>query len=131
MMEYLGAVQKNTVWSWCAVNDGEKKVYFSLWVDSGAKRDGKNISYIVQEPDWGADEDTHSLSAARKDQDEKLGLVFDKGYEPWGYCIVAKDRHARPREIEETRTCFVYLLRLERLPDGTILAHPISRLNLR
>jgi hypothetical protein len=130
MMEYLGAKQRNTVWSWCAVNEEERKVYFSLWVDTAAKRDGKNVSYVVQEPDWGIDESKQTVSAARKDHDEKLSLVFEHGYEPWGYCIVARDRHARPREIEETRTGFVWSLRLERLPDGVILAHPVTRLNL-
>jgi hypothetical protein len=28
LMDYLGAKQRNVVWSWCAVNDEEKKVYF-------------------------------------------------------------------------------------------------------
>jgi hypothetical protein len=29
-MDYLGAKQKNFVWSWCGVNDEERKVYFSV-----------------------------------------------------------------------------------------------------
>lgn len=27
MMDYLGAKQRNVMWSWCAVNDDERKVY--------------------------------------------------------------------------------------------------------
>jgi hypothetical protein len=27
LMSYFGAKQRNTVWSWCAVNEEERKVY--------------------------------------------------------------------------------------------------------
>ena len=33
LMAYFGAVQLNTVWSWCAVNESEKAVYLSVWTD--------------------------------------------------------------------------------------------------
>ena len=114
LMDYLGAKQRNTVWSWCAVNDEEKKVYFSVWVDTHKKRDGVHSSYVIQEPHWGIDEETGSASAARKDHDEKLALVFDKGYEAYGYFIEAKDRHAQPRQIESTHTGFIFSFRLEK-----------------
>jgi len=39
LMDYLGAVQSNRVWSWCAVNEGEKRVNFSIWTDKSAERD--------------------------------------------------------------------------------------------
>jgi hypothetical protein len=55
-MEYLGAKQRNVVWSWCAVNDEERKVYLSVWLDTAKKRDGQRLSYIIQEPDWGVEE---------------------------------------------------------------------------
>src|SRR4051812_23093695 len=45
LMEYLGAKQLNTVWSWCAVNDEERKVYLSIWTDTKEKRDGVRLSY--------------------------------------------------------------------------------------
>jgi hypothetical protein len=31
-MQHLGAKQRNVVWSWCAVNDEERKVYLSVWL---------------------------------------------------------------------------------------------------
>lgn len=34
LMNRLGAEQLNNVWSWCAVNEAEKKVYFSIWTDN-------------------------------------------------------------------------------------------------
>lgn len=37
LMSYLGAEQRNTVWSWCAVNEEEKKVYLSVWQDTRKK----------------------------------------------------------------------------------------------
>lgn len=131
LMDYLGAKQKNVVWSWCGVNDEKRKVYFSVWDDMGKKRDGSRLSYIIQEPHWGVDEATGSLSPARRDHDEKLSLVFDAGYEAYGYIIVAKDRHAEPRQIEETRTSFIFSFDLERQPDGTILGYPKTRIEIR
>jgi endo-1,4-beta-mannosidase len=130
-MEYLGAKQKNTVWSWCGVNEEERKVYLSVWLDTAKRRNGNRLSYVIQEADWGVDDTTGSISAARKDHDEKLALVFEKGYEPFGYFIEAKDRNARPRQIEETKTGFIFSLELERFPDGTILAYPKDRIEIR
>ena len=131
LMEHLGAKQKNTVWSWCAINEEERKVYFSVWVDTRAKRDGKRDSYIVQGPDWGVDDNTGSMSAARKDHDEKLSLIFDEGYEAYGYFIEAKDEKAHPREIGHTRTSFIFLLELERQKDGSVLGYPKKRVEIR
>jgi hypothetical protein len=129
MMKRLGAAQLNTVWSWCAVNDSEKKVYFSLWTDQKVKQDGKS-SYVVQESNWGVDEASGSRSAARNDQDAKLALVFDQGYEPFGYFIQAKDPLARPREIAATLTSFVMHLNLSRLEDGSIVGTLLKRIEL-
>jgi hypothetical protein len=130
-MDYLGAKQRNVVWAWCAVNDEEKKVYFSLWSDMRAKRDGVNVSYVVQKPHWGVDNERRSKSAARKDHDEKLALVFDHGYEAYGYLVEPKDRHATTREIESTNTTFIFQLRLEKQADGTILGYPTARIEIR
>ena len=130
-MEYLGAKQKNVVWSWCAINDEERKVYLSVWLDTAEKRNGARLSYVIQEPDWGVDEASGALSPARKDHDEKLALVFEHGYEPYGYFIEAKDRSARPRQIGDTKTGFVFLLELERLPNGTILGYLKRRIEVR
>ena len=129
LMSYLGATQRNVVWSWCAVNDAERKVYLSVWLDTAKKRDGERLSYIIQEPNWGVESDG-SLAAARKDHDEKLDLIFDHGYEPYGYFIEAKDRNARPRQIEETKTSFIFSLELERQTDGTILGFLKERINI-
>lgn len=131
LMEYLGAKQKNTVWSWCAVNEEERKVYLSVWLDTAKKRDANRLSYVIQEPDWGLDEATGSVSAARKDHDEKLALIFSEGFEPFGYFIEAKDRNARPRQIEDTKTGFIFSLELEKLPDGTVLGYLKHRIEIR
>jgi hypothetical protein len=129
MMDYLGATQRNVVWSWCAVNHEERKVYLSLWSDTHQKHADGRVSYIVQEPDWGMEKGF--ASPARVDHDEKLALVFDQGYEAYGYVIVPKDPGQHPRQIAETRTGFVFALSLERLDDGTVLGYPTSRINLR
>lgn len=131
LMESLGAKQRNTVWSWCAVNDEERKVYFSVWLHTHAKRDGVRPSYIIQEPCWGIDAQTGTRAAARNDHDEKLALVFEQGYQAFGYFIKAKDTQAEPKEIEETLTSFVFSFELEKQSDGTILGYPKTRINLR
>lgn len=128
-MKYLGATQKNTVWAWCGVNDEERKVYFSIWTHHGIKRGEGRQSYILQEPHWGMK--TGNPSAARKDQDEKFALVFDQGYEPFGYFNEAKDKDARPVEIEYTKTSFIVGLELERLPEGIIVGHITKRIDIR
>ena len=131
LMSYLGAEQRNTVWSWCAVNEEEKKVYLSVWQDTRKKREGDDkASYLIQEPWWGVKEETGSRSAARNDHDEKLFKIFDEGYEPYGYFVVAKDVNADPREIEKTKTSFIFSLDLKRLPDGTIICYPIDRIEI-
>src|SRR4051794_28981392 len=106
LMTRLGAVQANVVWSWCAVNQEERKVYFSIWTHSVAIHNGFK-GYIIQESDWGIKGEGGKKSAARKDQDAKFALVFEQGYEPYGYFIVAKDRTVIPHQIEETRSSFV------------------------
>jgi len=130
MMSYLGAEQRNTVWSWCAVDDDEKKVYFSLWADT-RRKDGDETSYLVQEPHWGINEETGRPSAARNDHDEKLRLAFEEGYETFGYVVVAKDPGASPRQIEETRTGFIFEIELLRQHDGSIRGAVRKRINLR
>jgi hypothetical protein len=132
LMEYLGAEQRNVVWSWCAVNESEQKVYLSIWTDTRKKRgDDEAPSYIIQEPDWGVNSSTQSRSAARKDHDEKLSKIFDQNYEAFGYFVVAKNTTSSPREIEETRTSFIFNLKLKKLPDGTILGYPLNRIEIR
>lgn len=130
LMDRLGAVQLNTVWSWCGVNASERKVYFSIWTDNIYTHNGEK-GYIIQEPDWGVSDETGNKSAARNDQDAKFALVFDQGYEPYGYFIVAKDRTAHPREIADTRTSFVVRLQLETLQDGSIVGIPRDRVEVR
>jgi hypothetical protein len=130
-MDHLGAKQKNTVWSWCAVNYDEKKVYFSVWVDKRGKHDGVRTSYVIQEPHWGIDGETGAISPARKDHDEKLALVFENSYEAYGYFIEARNPNASPREIESIQTSFIFLFKLERQPDGTVLGYPVTRIEIR
>jgi hypothetical protein len=130
-MKYLGATQRNEVWAWCGVNHEERKVYLSVWTDKSVERDGKRRTYVLQEPHWGKDAETGKFKPARTDQDEKLKLVFDQGYEAFGYFIEAKDKNAIPREIEETKTGFIFSLRLERLADGVVLGHLGQRIEIR
>jgi hypothetical protein len=131
LMAYLGATQRNAVWSWCAVDEENKKVYLSVWTDTSKKRDGKRVSYLIQEPYWGIDENTSARSPARNDHDEKLSMIFDEGYEAYGYFIEAKDTTADPREIESTKTSFIFELELERLDDGSIIGYPLRRIEIR
>lgn len=131
LMEYFGADQRNTVWSWCAVNQDEKKVFLSVWTDSRQTLpEETKPCYILQEPNWGIDR-SGSRSAARNDHDEKLALVFDEGYEAYGYFIEPKDKTAIPREIAYTKTSFVFRLELKRLDDGRIIGYPLERIDVR
>lgn len=129
LMERLGAVQLNTVWSWCAVNEEKRRVYFSIWTDNLLKGAAPR-TYKIQAPDWGISE-SGSKSAARNDQDAKLAMVFDKGYEAWGYFIEAKDPTAHPREIASTATSFVVRLALSKFADGTVAGQMLERVEVR
>ena len=71
------------------------------------------------------------ISAILKDQDEKLALIFNEGYEAYGYFIEAKDSKANPREIESTSTSFIFSFELERQQDGSILGYPKARIEIR
>ena len=129
LMKYLGAVQKNTVWAWCGVNHEERKVYFSIWTHHSVKHSEGRSTYILQEPHWGMK--TGNASAARKDQDEKFRLVFELGYESFGYFNEAKDKNAQPAEIEHTKTSFIVGLEIERLSNGAIIGHITQRIDIR
>ena len=132
LMEYFGAEQKNTVWSWCGVNEKEKSVYFSIWTDLYNKHGDRGKKYYtIQEPDWGVNEETGSFSPARNDHDINLDKVFNQGYKSFGYFIDAKNKHVVPREIETTKTSFVFSLELERLTGGTIIAYPLQRIEVK
>lgn len=128
-MDRVGAVQLNTVWSWCAVNEQKRQVYFSIWTDNLLK-DAPPRTYKIQEPDWGISKQGRK-SAARNDQDSKLELVFKQGYEAWGYFIEAKDPTAHPREIENTATSFVVRLALSERADGVIAGQILERVEIR
>lgn len=130
LMDRLGAVQLNNVWSWCAVNEVEKKVYFSIWTDNAHTHNGQK-GYLIQRAAGDPDGEVTTRSAARDDRNAKFALVFEQGYEAYGYFIVAKDRFAQPREILETRTSFVMKLRLEHLADGSVWAVALERLEIR
>lgn len=128
MMRKLNAKQMNPQWALCAVNEAEKKVYLSVWVDLVG--DYKGVSrYLLQEPNWGAEEDG-TFSKQRMDQNEKMRLIFEDGYDAFGYFVEAVDPDAQPREIKETRTSFVMRLELSKDDDGSIYAVPVERITL-
>ena len=132
LMEYFGAKQRNTVWSWCAVNEDERKVYLSVWTDfNGDHANNGRKSYIIQEPHWGLDGGRTSPSAARNDHDEKLSKIFEDGYEAFGYFIDAKNPNVARREIEKTRTSFIFSLELDKLSDGRIIGYPLDRIEVK
>lgn len=132
LMSYFGAKQKNTVWSWCGVNEEEKSVYLSIWTDfKNLYGDKSRVYYTIQEPDWGVNEETGSFSAARNDHDHNLEKVFNKGYKAYGYFIEARNKKVVPREIEVTKTSFIFSLELERLEDGTVIGYPLKRIEVK
>ena len=128
MMRHLGAKQANAVGSRCAVNEDDKKVYFSVWADMVEHHKGEN-RFMIQEAAWGVDE-AGKKSPARTDHDKKLQLVFEEGYEAFGYFVVAVDPNAEPRQIETTRTSFVMRLELEKLDDGSVVSPLVERIEI-
>lgn len=131
LMEYFGAEQKNTVWSWCAVNEEERKVYLSVWTDHRQTLEGDSRpSYVLQKPNWGLKEGI-TKSAARNDHDEKFAKIFDEGYEAFGYFVEARDKNKIPREIESTKTSFIFRLELKRQDDGSIIGYLLDRIEVR
>ena len=130
LMTRLGAKQLNDRWSWCAVNESTRSVYFSIWTDHVVK-DTSGTRYILQEPHWGLNDATGSSKAARHDQDRRFELVFDQGYAAFGYFLVAKNTNAVPRQIAETRTGFVMRMTLSKDQRGVIFGTPIERIEVR
>ncbi|MCP3669453.1 MAG: hypothetical protein GY814_03250 [Gammaproteobacteria bacterium] len=132
LMGYFGAKQKNIVWSWCAVNEDEKTIYFSVWTDYRNKFGKRERDYyVIQEPHWGVNNETGSFSAARNDHDEKFEKALNGGYRTFGYFVEAKDKNVVPREIANTKTSFVFSLKIERLDDGSIIGYPLNRIEVR
>lgn len=132
LMDYFGAVQKNHIWSWCGINEDNKAIYFSVWTDfkNGLGKRDRDY-YIIQEPHWGVNVETGSLSAARNDHDEKLSKSFNEGYSSFGYFVEAKNTSVVPREIANTKTSFIFSLELERLDDGSVIGYPIKRFEIK
>lgn len=132
LMEYFGATQKNIMWSWCAVNEEEKSVYLSVWTDyKGDFENNNSQCYIIQEPDWGVNPESGSKSAARNDHDEKLSKIFNENYAAFGYFVEAKDKNATVREIEHTKTSFIFELNIKKLSDGTVIGYPTKRIEVK
>lgn len=130
LMSRLGAIPQSPTWSSCAVNESERKVYFGVWSDLG-RLTNIGREFLLQEPDPDIEAQAASLQAARKDQDEKLELVFKDGYVAYAYFNVARDPVAKPREIGQTRTSFVMRLALSRRPDGSVVGSPVERVEIR
>ena len=77
--------------------------------------------YTSQGPDWGIEEGRKG--ASRKDRDEKLALVFEGGYEAWGYLIEGVHGHRvrdQVAKIEATVTNRIFQLQLAVQPDKSI-----------
>lgn len=131
LLDYFGAKQKNAMWSWCGINEEEKSVYLSVWTDYKNNHGEKSKDYYtIQESDWGVN-NSGGFSPARNDHDEKLNKVFNDGFKAYGYFVVARDKNKVPREIDETKTSFVFELELERLADGAVIGYPMQRINVR
>ena len=128
MMRKLNAKLINPQWAWCAVNEDEKKVYLSVWVDLVEDHEGSS-RYLLQEPNWGVEE-SGEISKSRKDLNEKMRLISEEGYETFGYFVEAIDPDASPREIKETRTSFVMRLELTTEDNGCIYGVPVERISL-
>ena len=113
-MRKLGAKQKNIVWSWCAVNHDNKRVYLSTWIDKITDE-----GYILRHAD-------HDLLVdpshpAYKDQAEKFDLIRNEGYEAWGYFIEAEDTTVIPRKIKRTVSGFVIRFDMDFKESGEVI----------
>ncbi len=132
LMNYFGAIQKNTHRSWCGINEENKSIYLSVWTDYRNKLGKRERDYyVIQEPHWGVEARGSFSRAARKDHDEKLALAFTEGYAVYGYFVVAKDKNAIPRKIERTITSFVFSLELEKLESSAVIGYPLQRIEIK
>lgn len=132
LMDFLGAEQANTYWAWCGVDHTERRVYFSMWTYTREENAGV-VSYTVQGPDWGVD-DKGRKNASRSDHYKKLALVFNDGYEAWGYLIEHDDRaweRHQVTKIEATVTSRIYQLRLAVLQDGSVQGVVTNEIQLK
>lgn len=131
LMSYFGAKQKNSLWSWCGINEKEKSIYFSIWTDHYDKFEKKDRKYYtIQEPHWTKSDKPGPRTSAIADHNIFIEKVLNDGYKAFGYFIVAKDKNAVPRTIKEARTSFVFSLELERLETGEVIAYPLERIEI-
>jgi hypothetical protein len=132
LMQYFGATQLNNVWSWCAVNEEQQSVYFSVWTDNNRKFGKQHcVGYILQQDDWGINASTGNKMPARNDQDEKIIKVLQKGYKAYGFFVEAKDKYAEPREIKATKTSFIFSLEVEQLDNCDVIGYPLERIEVK
>ncbi|HCG5592894.1 hypothetical protein OTK59_12350 [Vibrio natriegens] len=91
LLDMLGATQKNVQWSWCAVDDTNKRVFFSIWEQEKLHEKNRydTKAYLIQQPWWGVDENLKSTKS-RNDHNEKLRLYFECGYSAYGYILKRK-----------------------------------------
>jgi hypothetical protein len=131
LMKRLGAKPQNSDGGWCTVNEPDKKVFLSIWTDSRDRRPGdKEVSYLVQEPDWGICSHTGEKSQARKRHDDNLQKVFDEGYGAYGYFVVPDQATGGERQVKETKTSFIFSFELAKKDDGTVVGYPRYRLDM-
>jgi hypothetical protein len=132
LMNYFGAKQVNDVWSWCAVNEETKSVYFSVWIDNYSYfGEQQRKGYILQQDDWGINVSTGNKMPARNDQDEKVLKVLKDGYKAFGFFVKAKDKNAEPREIKNTITSFIFLLEVEQLENGDVIGYLLDKFKVK
>ncbi len=89
----IGFFQKNTYWTWCAVNPEEKNVIFQVWVDH---YDKETKEYLFMSLDWvrGGQRDNGLMDAI-----EKINLLKD-GYKLYATFATAVDTKATPRDTK-------------------------------
>lgn len=119
LLELLGATQKNVQWSWCAVDEKHKRVFFTVWNQEQLNKNHKKdpLIYLVQQPWWGINE-TGNNSASRNDHNEKLRLYFQEKYTAYCYILKRKMDGSIPTlPVKIDGICdFIYRIELVEIP---------------
>lgn len=106
----LNAPMLNNRWSWGAVRDDKSAVYLSIWQDE-IKRDNPKdskstfwVNVLWSEEMWN---EFNLSSLARNERVQHIDLI-KSGIPGFGLVKIAKDTNARPREMREFNSEYLF-----------------------
>ena len=126
MFAYLGAPLNNVQWSWGSIREPDGAVFLVVWQDESHRRNGRQISLVLNQIFWGDTTDSNGLNERRVHLDRvREGAKV--------YMIMARADEARapgkPRKIADIDSENVFVGgELIEDSDGNIWLERVARI---